>query len=146
MINQAPRRIAFALAAFLSLNCVGQAAGQTADALAAADRLIAVQDIDATMREMATKIAVTLPGASEPQQRAFVTEMNAAPFLGRYKSFLRISMAQNMSVEEMNAMTDFYSKPVAKSAMQKMGSTMAGIMPFIQTEIPGIVARVMKAP
>ena len=146
MINQAFGRVAFALAAFVSLNYVGQAAAQTADALAAADRLIAVQDVDATMRDMATKIAATLPGASEPQQRAFVSEMNAAPFLGRYKSFLRISMAQNMSVEEMNAMSDFYSKPIAKSAMQKMGSVMAGILPFIQNEIPGIVARVMKTP
>ena len=122
------------------------AAAQTPDLLAAADRLIAVQDVDATMRDMATKIAATLPGFGGPQQRVFVTEMNSAQFLGRYKSFLRISMAQNMSIEEMNAMSDFYSKPIAKSAMHKMGSVMAGIMPFIQTEIPGIVARVMNTP
>ena len=51
-----------------------------------------------------------------------------------------------MSVEEMTALSDFYSKPIAKSALLKMGSMMSDIMPFIQTEIPGIVARVMKTP
>lgn len=122
------------------------ATAQTAEALAAADRLIAVQDVDAMMQDMASKVAASLPGASDAQKRAFVAEMNAPAFMSRYKGNLRIAMARNMTVEELNAMTEFYSRPVAKSAITKMGTLMADVMPFIQSEIPGMVARVMKTP
>ena len=122
------------------------AAAQSTETLAAADRLIAVQDLDATMTDMAKKLAVTIPGASEAQQRAFITEMTAPAFLQRYKAYVRVAFAKNLAVDELNALSDFYSKPIAKSAMQKMGTTMAEIMPFIQAEIPAIIARVSKAP
>ncbi|MDO9356998.1 MAG: DUF2059 domain-containing protein [Solirubrobacteraceae bacterium] len=122
------------------------AKAQTTEALAAADRLIAVQDVDAMMQDMASKVAASLPGASDVQKRAFVVEMNAPAFMSRYKGLLRIAMARNMTVDELNAMSEFYSRPVAKSAMTKMGTLMADVMPFIQSEIPAMVARVMKTP
>jgi hypothetical protein len=123
-----------------------QAAAQTAETLAAADRLIAVQDLDAAMADMASKLAVTIPGASEAQKRAFVVEMTAPAFLQRYKERTRSAFAKNLTAGELNALSDFYSKPIAKSAMQKMGATTAELMPFIQAEIPAIIARVSNTP
>ena len=46
----------------------------------------------------------------------------------------------------LNALSDFYSKPVAASAMKKMGATTADLMTFIQAEIPAMVTRIMKTP
>lgn len=140
-------RAQLALSVLLPLCLLPQlAAGQTAEALAAADRLIQVQDVVATMNDMATTIAATLPAATDGQKRAFISEMTAPQLLDRYKGVMRSSLAKHMTVEELNALSDFYSKPIAKSAMRKMGATTAELMPFIQGEIPAIIARVSKAP
>jgi hypothetical protein len=141
-----PARIVFALLGWLAVSLPGHAIAQTADALAAADRLITVQNLDATMMDMAVNVSAQLPGATEGQKKSFIAEMTSKDFLNRYKGFVRVAFAKHLSVEEMNALSDFYSKPIAASAMKKMGATMAEVMPFIQAEIPGIVARVMKAP
>lgn len=138
--------IALALVGSLVICAPSPAVAQTADALAAADRLIAVQNFDATMKDMAVNVSAQLPGATEAQKSKFIAEMTSTDFLNRYKSTSRVAFAKHLSVEEMNTLTDFYSKPIASSAMKKMGATMAEVMPFIQAEIPGIVARVMKAP
>jgi hypothetical protein len=138
-------RTALVLMASLLLCLPNPVIAQTAEALAAADRLIVVQNLDAMMNDMADKVAKTLPGATEQQKRAFIAEMTSPAFLERYKTFTRIALAKHMTVEELNALSDFYSKPIAISAMKKMGATMAEIMPFIQAEIPNLVARVMKA-
>ena len=138
--------IAFALTAVLAFSLPRLAAAQSADALAAADRLITVQNLDATMMDMAVNVSAQLPGATEGQKKSFIAEMTSKDFMTRYKGFVRVAFAKHLSVEEMNALSDFYAKPIAASAMKKMGVTMAEVMPFIQTEIPGIVARVMKAP
>jgi hypothetical protein len=141
-----PARIVFALLGWLAVLLPGHAIAQTADALAAADRLITVQNLDATMMDMAVNVSAQLPGATEGHKKSFIAEMTSKDFLNRYKGFVRVAFAKHLSVEEMNALSDFYSKPIAASAMKKMGATMAEVMPFIQAEIPGIVARVMKAP
>jgi uncharacterized protein len=121
------------------------AIAQTPEVLAAADRLIAVQNIDATMDDMARAVADTLPGATDPQKRAFITEMTAPAFLDRYKAAMRLSLTKHLTVEELNALAEFYSKPIASAAMKKMAATTAELMPFIQAEVPSIIARVMKA-
>ena len=138
--------IAFALTALLAISLPRQATAQSADALAAADRLITVQNLDATMMDMAVNVSAQLPGATEAQKKSFIAEMTSKDFLNRYKSLVRVTFAKHLSVEELNALSDFYSRPIAASAMKKMGVTMGELMPFIQAEIPGIVARVMKAP
>jgi hypothetical protein len=38
------------------------------------------------------------------------------------------------------------SKPLAISAMKKMGATTAELMTFIQSEIPAMIARISKTP
>jgi hypothetical protein len=141
-----PACIAIALIGTFAFSAPKHAVAQTADALAAADRLLAVQDAEATMRDMASNVSAQLPGATEGQKKAFVAELTSKDFLTRYKGVARIAFAKHLSVEEMDALSDFYAKPIAASAMKKMGMTMAEVMPFIQAEIPGIVTRVMKVP
>jgi uncharacterized protein len=140
------RRAIGAVAIALSLSLPGHAVAQTPEALAAADRLITVQNLDEMMMDMAGKVAVTLPGATAAQQQAFIAEMTNPAFIARYKSQVRVAFARHLTVEELNALADFYSKPIAVSAMKKMGSTTAELMTFIQAEIPAMVGRIMKTP
>ena len=140
------RRLLGAVAIALSLSLPGHAVAQTAQGLAAADRLIAVQNLDELMKDMAGKVAATLPGATEPQKQAFIAEMTDPAFLARYKSQMRVAFARHLTVEEMDALSDFYSKPIAVSAMKKMGTTTAELMTFIQAEVPAMIARIMKTP
>ena len=134
--------IALALCVFAS----GSVAAQTAEALAAADRLIAVQKPTEMMKDMAANVAARIPGATDQQKQAFVAEMTNPGFMTRYQEQMRIVMAKHLTVDEMNALAEFYSKPVAQSAMKKMGATTADMMTFLQGEIPAMVARIMKTP
>jgi hypothetical protein len=140
------RRLIGAVAIALSLSLPGYAVTQTAEGLAAADRLIAVQNLNEMMKDMAANVATKLQGANEAQKQAFITEMTDPAFLARYKSQMRIAFARHLTVEEMNALSDFYAKPIAVSAMKKMGATTAELMTFIQGEIPAMIGRIMKTP
>ena len=110
----------------------GLAHAQSADTLAAADRLLAVQDLKSVTTDMARKISASLPAE---QQQAYIAGMTDPAFLVKLNEAARQSMAKHFSVEELNALADFYAKPVAKSAMAKMGDYMTDLMPFIQAHI-----------
>jgi hypothetical protein len=45
------------------------------------------------------------------------------------------AMIKHFSADELKALADFYSSPVGKSAMSKMGDYMADIMPAMQAEM-----------
>jgi hypothetical protein len=72
--------------------------------------------------------------------------MTDPAFMVRYQAQMRAAFSKNLTVEEMDALSDFYSKPIAISAMKKMGATSADLMTFIQSEIPAMVARIIKTP
>ncbi|GAB1717294.1 MAG: hypothetical protein NTAFB05_23360 [Nitrobacter sp.] len=118
---------------------------QSAETLAAADRLIAAQDLPKMMNEIATSVAYQIPNATEAQKRAFVMAMTSPDFMGRLRDETRNGMAKTFTADELNALADFYSKPIAKSAMAKMGPYMSRMMAFIQKEIPSMVQRVEQA-
>jgi hypothetical protein len=139
-------RVVTAITLALWVFASGPAMAQTADTLAAADRLIAVQKPTEVMKDMATNVAARIPGATDQQKQAFVAEMTNPGFMARYQDQMRTVMAKHLTVEEMNALAEFYSKPVAQSAMKKMGATTAEMMTFLQSEIPAMVGRIMKTP
>ncbi len=139
-------RVAAAITLALWVLASGPAVAQTAEALAAADRLIAVQKPAEMMKDMAANVAARLPGASDQQKQAFISEMTDPGFMARYQDQMRIVMAKHLTAEEMDALAEFYSKPVAQSAMKKMGATTAEMMTFLQGEIPAMVGRIMKNP
>lgn len=105
---------------------------QSKDVLAAADRLVAAQDFSAMIKDMSTRVSASLP---EGQRQKFMSEMTNDAFMTRFKQQMRQSMAKHLSLEELNALAEFYSKPIAKSAMAKTGKYMAEVVPFIQQEM-----------
>jgi uncharacterized protein len=143
---RAPRRLVGAVALAVWVLASGHAIAQTPQTLAAADRLIAVQKPAELMKDMAVNLAEKLPGATETQKQAFIKEMTDPAFMARYQAQMRAAFSKHLTVEEMDALSDFYSKPIAISAMKKMGATSAELMTFIQSEIPAMVARIVKTP
>ena len=145
-LTRAPRRLVGAVALALWVLASGHAIAQTPQTLAAADRLIAVQKPAELMKDMAVNLAEKLPGATDRQKQEFIREMTDPDFLARYQAQMRAAFSKHLTVEEMDALSDFYSKPIAISAMKKMGATSAELMTFIQSEIPAMVARIVKTP
>jgi uncharacterized protein len=139
MLMRSVLALAFCLA--ISVPAAAQKAAAPANTLAAADRLIAAQDVNAMMKDMATGMAKSLPEAA---RGPFIEEMTDQAFMARYTEQMRTVMAKNFSVEELDALADFYSKPLAKSAMAKMGTMMSELMPFLQGEMPAMVERLQK--
>jgi hypothetical protein len=145
-LTRAPRRLVGAAAFALLVLASGHALAQTPETLAAADRLIAVQKPAEMIKDTAAGIAARLQGATDRQKQEFIREMTDPDFLARYQAEMRVALSKHLTVEEMDALSDFYSKPIAISAMKKMGAATVELMTFIQSEIPAMVARIMKAP
>jgi hypothetical protein len=141
-----PHRLVGAVALALLVLASGHAIAQTPQTLAAADRLIAVQKPAELMKDMAVNLAAKLPGATEAQKQAFIKEMTDPAFMARYQAQMRAALSKHLTVEEMDALSDFYSKPIAISAMKKMGATTAELTTFMQNEMPAMVERIMKTP
>jgi hypothetical protein len=84
------------------------------------------------MADMSNKVAATLP----PEQReVFITMMTKHLDMARLTAAMRQGMVKSFSADELQALADFYSSPVAKSAVAKMGTYMAEVMPIVITEI-----------
>jgi uncharacterized protein len=98
----------------------------------AADRLMEVQSPRQLMQDMAVKMSAQM----EPAQREpFMAMMRDAQLLDRIILLTREALARHFTAEELNALADFYSQPIARSAMGKMDSYMADIAPRMIHEI-----------
>ena len=130
------------LAMFLAVEGV-RAEQPSPEVVAAADRLLKVQAPKEMLEDIAGKLSVSLPPA---QQQAYIDAMTEPAFVERFTAAARDALAKHFSVEELDALSEFYQRPVARSAMAKMGDYMASLMPFIQAELIGIAAKLQAQP
>jgi len=74
--------------------------------------------------------------ATDPAVRAsFMAMMRDEQLLATITQITRESLARNLTAEELNALADFYSQPIARSATSKMDTYMADIAPRMIHEI-----------
>ena len=130
------------LAMFLAVEGV-RAEQPSPEVVAAADRLLKVQAPKEMLEDIAGKLSVSLPPA---QQQAYIDAMTEPAFVERFTAAARDALAKHFTVEELDALSEFYQRPVARSAMAKMGDYMASLMPFIQAELIGIAAKLQAQP
>ena len=130
-----------ALALFAMFVAFDGVRAQSPDLLAAADRLLEVQAPKEMLEDIAGKISVSLPPS---QRQAYVDAMTEPAFVERFNGAARDALAKHFTLEELDALAEFYQRPVARSAMAKMGDYMASLMPFIQTEMVGIASRLQE--
>ena len=97
-----------------------------------ASRYLSVTPPEALLADMADKLAATLPAE---QREGFVTMMTKHLDMARVTGAMREGMVKTFTADELKALADFYSLPVAKSAVAKMGTYMAEVMPVLMKEI-----------
>lgn len=98
----------------------------------AADRYVEVVAPKEILDEMATQMAAAVPDAEKAKFKELLTKhFNYEAFVKSMKD----AMVRHFTMAELNALADFYSSEVGKSAMKKMGGYTAEIMPLVQTEI-----------
>jgi hypothetical protein len=77
----------------------------------------------------------TAMGLPEEERVAFKEAMNTKLDIDALNKLMVDAMVKTFTAEELKALADFYSSPVAKSAMSKFGAYMAEVMPAIQAEM-----------
>jgi hypothetical protein len=82
------------------------------------------------MDDMSKQMGKMMP---ESQRQKFQDTMKHIDYAAIEKA-MKEAMLKHFTADELKALADFYSSPVGKSAMKKMGVYMADVMPAIQRE------------
>lgn len=99
---------------------------------AAAERYLKAMPPKDMLQGLAARVAPNLP---EKDRKAFMEIMQGADIEKAVSRITQEGLVKNFTVGELNAMSAFYGSPEGKSASQKFGPYMMGIMPQIQQEI-----------
>ena len=71
----------------------------------------------------------------EAIRESFVNQMRMVVRADLLEEATRASLIRHFTVDELNAMAEFYSSPHGASAMRKFGAYMADVMPAVQEEV-----------
>ena len=97
-----------------------------------AARYLAAAPPKELMGEMLKNITASMPAAQRDQ---FSQMFSKSLDMDALTKAMNDSMVKTFTAEELKALADFYSSPVGKSAMGKMGAYMADVMPTIQAQM-----------
>jgi hypothetical protein len=103
-----------------------------------ASRYLKITPPEELLADMTDKLAATLP---EEQRAGFIDMMTKHLDMAHVTGAMREGMVKTFSADELQALADFYSSPVAKSAIAKMGTYMAEVMPVLMTELQAAAAK-----
>src|SRR5262249_17243297 len=103
-----------------------------------ADRYLKATPPDELMADMANKMAATMPAE---QRETFIKMMTKHLDMARITAAIRAGMVKSFTADELKALADFYNSPEGKSAMAKMGTYTAEVMPVIMREIQNAAAK-----
>ena len=90
------------------------------------------------MSDISAKMAETLP---EEQRDEFKTLMTKHLDIGRVAAAIKAAMIKTFTADELKALADFYGSDVGKSAMAKMGTYMAEVMPATMNEVQAALGK-----
>lgn len=109
--------------------------------LAAAERYLQVVSMKDMMRDIIVETAKNIPEKERAAYVAFMTKQIRIDVLERAAL---ASMAKHFTVDELNALADFYGSKEGRSAMKKFGAYMADIMPVVEQEMTKIQADIER--
>ena len=98
----------------------------------AAERYLAVVPISQLLDDTFREMSKSLP---EAIREGFVAQMRIVVRADVLEAATRASLVRHFTVDELNAMAEFYSSPHGASAMRKFGAYMADVMPAVQEEM-----------
>ncbi len=98
----------------------------------AAERYLQVADLPKLLGDMTDQMARTVP---EDKRDQFKVLMKKHVRVDVLREAMLAAMVKNFTSRELNALANFYGSPEGRSAMTKIGSYMADLMPAIQAEM-----------
>ena len=98
----------------------------------AAERYLAAVPISQLLEDTFREMSKSLP---EAIRKGFIAQMRIVVRADILEAATRASLVRHFTVDELNAMTEFYSSPHGASAMRKFGAYMADVMPAVQEEM-----------
>jgi hypothetical protein len=104
-------------------------------------RYLKITPPDEMLADMTNKLAATLPA---DQRVGFTNMMTKHLDMARVTAAMKEGMVKTFSADELKALADFYSQPVAKSAISKMGTYMAEVMPVLMRELQTAAAKAQQ--
>ena len=97
-----------------------------------ATRYLAATPPKEMMAEMAKSVTANLPASQKDSVlQMFTTGLD----MDALTKAMNDSLVKTFTAEELKALADFYSSPVGKSAMSKMGAYMTDLMPTMQAQM-----------
>ena len=102
--------------------------------MAAAERYAAVADIEKLLNDSILKIAQNFPAN---QREDAIAKMRREIDVQWARNLAINAMVQVFTVEELNAMADFYGSPVGRSIVQKTQPYIAAFMPALTQRLKG---------
>lgn len=106
------------------------------------DRYLKAVPVREMFADMGDQMAKNLP---ENQRQVFKDTLTKHLDVPAVEKAIKEAMVRHFTAEEIKALTDFYSSPVGKSAMKKLGAYSADIMPTIQKEVMKAAAKAAEA-
>ena len=100
--------------------------------LAAANRYLSVVPMSKMLDDSFTELAKQQPAEQRAQ---YISFMHATVRADALERIAREAMVKVFTVDELNALADFYGSSHGASAMKKFGPYMGIIMPAVQQEV-----------
>ena len=98
----------------------------------AAERYLNAVPISQLLEDTFREMSKSLP---EAIREGFVNQMRMVVRADLLEEATRASLIRHFTVDELNAMAEFYSSPHGASAMKKFGAYMADVIPAVQEEV-----------
>jgi len=130
-------RIACSLMLALLLSCsfavrIARAQDGPKEREVAANRYLSVVPMAKLMEDMTTEMANQLPIEKRAE---FVSQMRSLVRVDALERIARDAMVATFTVDELNALADFYGSRQGNSAMRKFGAYMQLVMPALVQEM-----------
>ncbi|MCC1496828.1 DUF2059 domain-containing protein [Alcanivorax sp. 1008] len=119
------------VASFFLVNAAHAADDSYDDKLEAANRYFEAAPVEGLWISMADKLSASM---STHEKRNFEKVMGEVD-LTLLENLTREAMIKHFTLDEINALADFYGSPAGKSAMSKYGDYMADVGPALTAEI-----------
>ncbi len=103
-----------------------------------ADRYLQAVPPQSMMNDMSAKMAETLPEERRDEFKALMTKHLD---VGHVTAAIKAAMVKTFSADELQALADFYGSDVGRSAMAKMGTYMAEVMPATMNEVQAALGK-----
>ena len=103
-----------------------------ADKQAAVERYLRAVPMSKMMEDTYVQLAKQVP---QDKQAQFIADMRKVVKAERVEQIAKGAMLRTFTLEELNALADFYSSEHGASAMAKFGAYMGEVMPPLMQEI-----------